>query len=264
MGRLSLTACHNTTYGVLVTERTVLELKEAIQKSDSVVAFSGAGLSAESGIPTYRGAGGLWNEYDPDKYANIDYFNHDPSYYWRFFRDVRYPILKKARPNEGHLALVRMEAKNKCELVITQNIDGLHHEAGQKLVCELHGNTRRYYCVNCSKEMTMEEAHERLQVELPPRCKCGGVIRPDVVFFGEALPKDALNEASQAALECDLFLVVGSSLVVQPAAQLPVMAKSRGATLAIINIGETPLDGMADFQFDSNASTILTELADFD
>ncbi len=238
------------------------QVKAIIQDSSNIVAFSGAGLSAESGIPTYRGAGGLWNEYDPDKYANINYFMHDPSYYWRFFRDVRYPILKEAKPNQGHLALAKMESQGKCQSVITQNIDGLHVEAGQRRVIELHGNTRRFYCMDCSKSLSLREAHQLVNRELPPKCNCGGLIRPDVVFFGESLPVEALEEASRASSECDVFIVVGSSLVVQPAAQLPVLAKQRGAQLIIINIGETPLDEMADFVFDESASVILSQLVD--
>jgi len=241
-------------------DNPISQLKSIIRDATDIVAFSGAGLSAESGIPTYRGAGGLWNEYDPDKYANIDYFMHDPSYYWRFFRDVRYPILKDAKPNEGHVALAKMEGQGKCKSVITQNIDGLHVEAGQKRVIELHGNTRRFYCMNCSDSLNLSEAHELVGRELPPKCSCGGLIRPDVVFFGESLPQEALEEASRASLECDVFIVLGSSLVVQPAAQLPVLAKRRGAQLIIINIGETPLEGMADLVFDENASVILSQL----
>ncbi len=243
-----------------MSERAIEKVKAIVSDSNNIVAFSGAGLSAESGIPTYRGAGGLWSEYDPGKYANINYFLHDPSYYWRFFRDVRYPILQKAQPNEGHYALAQMESQGKCQAVITQNIDGLHHEAGQQRVIELHGNTRRFYCVNCSSAVSMDEAFQLLSSELPPKCSCGGLIRPDVVFFGESLPAEALDEAAEAAAECDTFLVLGSSLVVQPAAQLPVVAKQRGAKLIIINIGETPLDDMADFLFDASASTILSRL----
>jgi NAD-dependent deacetylase len=238
------------------------QVKVVIENASNIVAFSGAGLSAESGIPTYRGAGGLWNEYDPDKYANITYFMHDPSYYWRFFRDVRYPILKKAKPNDGHVALAKMESRGKCRAVITQNIDGLHHEAGQKKVIELHGNTRRFYCMKCSFQMTMSEVYRLLSQELPPRCDCGGLVRPDVVFFGESLPEESLEEASRAALECDVFIVVGSSLVVQPAAQLPVLAKRSGARVIIINIGDTPLDDLADFVFDERSSVILSQLVD--
>ena len=245
-----------------MTDKAINQVKTIIRNSNNIVAFSGAGLSAESGLPTYRGAGGLWNEYDPDKYANIDYFMHDPSYYWRFFRDVRYPILHKAKPNQGHLALAKMERQGKCRSVITQNIDGLHCEAGQQRVTELHGNTRRFYCLDCSNSVTMDEAIQLLSRELPPKCSCGGLIRPDVVFFGESLPAEALEEASRASLECDVFIVVGSSLVVQPAAQLPILAKQRGAQLIIINIGETPLDGMADFVFDESASALLSQLVD--
>ena len=186
---------------------------------------------------------------------------HDPSYYWRFFRDVRYPILKEAKPNQGHLALAKMETQGKCQSVITQNIDGLHVEAGQQRVIELHGNTRRFYCLDCSKSLSLNEAHELVSRELPPRCSCGGLIRPDVVFFGESLPSDALEEASHTSQECDVFIVVGSSLVVQPAAQLPVVAKQNGALLIIINIGETPLENLADFVFDESASVLLPQLA---
>ena len=240
-----------------MSDKNIDQVKTIVQDASNVVAFSGAGLSADSGIPTYRGAGGLWNEYDPDKYANIDYFKHDPSYYWRFFRDVRFPILQKAKPNEGHLALAKMESQGKCQSVITQNIDGLHVEAGQQRVIELHGNTRRFYCMDCAKSLNLMEAQKLVSRELPPKCSCGGLIRPDVVFFGESLPADALEAASRASRECDVFIVVGSSLVVQPAAQLPVLAKQRGAQLIIINIGETPLDDLADFVFDENASVLL-------
>ena len=245
-----------------MSDRAIEKVKQIVGDADRIVAFSGAGLSADSGIPTYRGAGGLWNEYDSDKYANINYFLHDPSYYWRFFRDVRYPILQKAKPNQGHYALVKLEAQGKCQSVITQNIDGLHTEAGQQQVIELHGNTRRFYCLNCSSTKTLLEAHDLVASELPPRCSCGGLIRPDVVFFGESLPGEALEEASIASRECDVFIVVGSSLVVQPAAQLPILAKQSGAHLVIINIGGTPLDHMADLVFEQSASSVLSQLVD--
>lgn len=247
---------------VVLSSDTIDQVANIIRDSGNTVAFSGAGLSAESGIPTYRGASGLWNEYDPDKYANIDYFLHDPSYYWRFFRDVRFPILQKAKPNQGHHSLAEMERRGKCQAVITQNIDGLHFEAGQRNVAELHGNSRRFYCMDCAHMITMEKAHKLVCKDLPPRCACGGLIRPDVVFFGEPLPADAFQSASRAALESDVFLAVGSSLVVQPAAQLPAMAKQNGAQLIIVNTGETPLDGMADYVFDASASVILAQIVE--
>jgi NAD-dependent deacetylase len=238
-------------------ETHVSELKDLIAESKRVVAFTGAGLSAESGIPTYRGEGGMWTKYDPNKYANIDYFMENPKYYWEFFRDVRYPVISKAQPNGAHHALAELEKHGKLKTVITQNIDGLHQGAGQENVIELHGNTRRIMCLDCGKEHTMDEAFEMLRTQLPPKCACSGALKPDVVFFGESLPMAALDGAGDAALNCDCFLAIGSSLVVMPAAQFPVIAKRNGAKLAIINLGNTPLDDMADVLIEGKAAEVL-------
>ena len=235
-------------------------MKDLIWNSHNLVVFSGAGLSAESGIPTYRGAGGLWSKYDPSKYANIQYFNQDPSYYWRFFKEERYPVIKAARPNRAHEALVKLEQQGTLFQVITQNIDGLHQEAGQRKVCELHGNTRRIICLECNRGYHMDEVYRGLEKTLPPHCSCGGLLKPDVVLFGESLPQEALNTAWQAARECDTFLVVGSSLVVNPAAQIPLLAKQNGSLLLIINIDVTPLDEMADLVIHCPASEVLMEI----
>jgi NAD-dependent deacetylase len=233
-------------------------IASAIKEAKSTVVFTGAGISAESGIPTYRGEGGLWTKYDPEKYANIDYFYHDPSYYWSFFKEVRYPILKEARPNKGHIALAILERNRKLDVIITQNIDGLHQEAGSKNVIELHGNTRRFYCIGCNQGYTMQEAYFLCQERLPPGCsRCGGLLRPDVVFFGESLPQVALQEAMGYAQRCNLFLSIGSSLVVFPAAQIPLIAKQNGAKLIIINKGSTPLDEVADCVLDASAGETL-------
>jgi len=239
-----------------------LKLKEIVANSKHLVAFTGAGLSAESGIPTYRGAGGLWSQYDPAKYANIQYFLQDPSYYWNFFKDVRYPTLKKARPNPAHDALAALEKQGILKLVITQNIDGLHQMAGQSHVCELHGNTRQIVCLDCSKTLTMDEVFEEFieKDQIPPACSCGGILKPDVVLFGEALPPEALQEAHRAASSCDTFLVVGSSLVVYPAAQIPLIAKENGAVLAIVNLDPTPLDHEADLVIHESAAQVLSAL----
>lgn len=233
------------------------KLKEIISKSKSLVAFTGAGLSSESGIPTYRGTNGIWGKYDPSKYANYDYFITDPSYYWQFFRDVRYPSLEHARPNAAHDALVELEKRNILKQVITQNIDGLHQMAGQSNVCELHGNTRQIICMECHKMFSMDEIFQQLKKELPPHCTCGGLLKPNVVFFGESLPQEALNNAWQAARACDTFLVIGSSLQVHPAAQIPVRAKDNHAVLVIINIDGTPLDHIADLVIHEKASGVL-------
>ena len=235
------------------------KLKEIIIRSESLVAFTGAGLSSESGIPTYRGTNGIWAKYDPAKYASYDYFITDPSYYWQFFRDVRYPSLQNAQPNTAHYALVELEKRSILQQVITQNIDGLHQMAGQSNVCELHGNTRQIVCMECHKIFSMDEVFQQLAKELPPHCTCGGLLKPNVVFFGESLPQEALNKAWQAARACDTFLVVGSSLQVYPAAQIPVTAKENGALLVIINIDITPLDHIADLVIHEKASAVLAE-----
>ena len=237
-------------------------LQRMIEESKHMVAFTGAGISAESGIPTYRGDDGIWNKYDPDKFANINHFFKQPEYYWNFFREVRYPVIHGARPNKAHAALSQLEQNGKLKAVITQNIDGLQQAAGSSNVLELHGNTRRIVCLNCGQYHTMEAVFEQLGTRLPPQCpSCEGTLKPDVVFFGESLPKDVLEDAILASQSCDLFLVVGSSLIVQPAASLPVAARQHGARVVIINRDPTPLDGIAELVFRSSASEVLGALA---
>ena len=237
------------------------KLITAIKKSRYVVAFTGAGISAEAGIPTYRGEGGLWDKYDPNLYANIDYFLQDPSYYWNFFREVRYPLLKNAGPSQGHLALAEMEAGGNLKTVITQNIDGLHQVAGSSSVVELHGTTRIIFCMNCSQEYTMDKAFSLLMEEFPPRCsKCRGRLRPAVIFFGESLDPHVLRSAYEEAGKCDMLLVVGSSLVVYPAAEIPLVARQKGATLVIINKEKTGLDHEADFIIQGKVGDVLPQI----
>jgi len=238
------------------------ELRQIVSQAKRLVAFTGAGISAESGIPTYRGENGVWHKYDPAKYASISYFFQDPQYYWRFFQEVRYPALRGAKPNRAHMALARLEENGLLRAVITQNIDGLHQLAGSRRVLELHGNTRRISCLDCKKRYTMDEVYRQLEVQLPPACSaCGGSLRPEVVFFGESLPTAVLEEAIEETRQCDLFMVVGSSLVVRPAASLPVMAKQQGARLVIVNKEPTPLDPIADVVFHSAASEVLGAVA---
>jgi len=241
-------------------KETISKLKKFVSTSDHIVAFTGAGFSAESGISTFRGAGGLWSKYDPSIYADINVFMQDSTYYWNFFRDERYPVIKKAKPNDGHYALVELEKRGKLYRVITQNIDGLHRVAGQSDVIELHGNTRKVNCLNCDKTYTMDEAYKILQKELPPRCSCGGVLKPGTILFGEPLPQVALDMAMLASKNCDMFLVLGSSLVVYPAASMPKIAKRNGATLVIINIDPTPLDDTADLVINGSSSKVLSAL----
>jgi len=241
-------------------DEAISRLKKIVDSSDKIVAFTGAGFSAESGISTFRGAGGLWSKYDPNIYANIDIFMQDSTYYWSFFRDERYPVIKKAKPNAGHYALVDLEKRGKIYRVITQNIDGLHQVAGSSDVIELHGNTRKINCLSCSKTYTMDETYELLQRELPPKCSCGGNLKPGTVLFGEPLPQAALDMAMLASKNCDMFLVLGSSLVVYPAASMPSLAKKSGAVLVIVNIDPTPLDNTADLVIRESASKVLSRL----
>lgn len=236
------------------------QLKKLIKESSHIVAFTGAGISAESGISTFRGAGGLWSKYDPEIYANFDFFMKDPTYYWQFFRDERYPTLKKAKPNKAHYALAELEKQGKLYRVITQNIDGLHQQAGSTDVIELHGTSQTVSCLNCKNKYTLDETYEKLKSDLPPLCTCGGRLKTDTILFGESLPQHALDQATLAAHYCDLFLVLGSSLVVYPAAALPEIAQQHNAKLVIINIDPTPLDDVADIVIHQSASTVLSKV----
>ena len=241
-------------------DELISKLKELVANSDQIVAFTGAGFSAESGISTFRGAGGLWSKYDPSMYADINYFWKDPSYYWSFFRDERYPVITKAKPNVGHHALVELEKRGKLHHVITQNIDGLHQVAGSSDVIELHGTTRTIFCTSCDKTYSMDEAFEQLKNELPPKCSCGAILKPGTVLFGEPLPQAALDMALHVSKNCDMFLVLGSSLVVYPAASMPRLAKRNGAALVIINIDPTPMDEIADIVINTSASKVLSSV----
>ncbi|NNG00450.1 MAG: NAD-dependent deacylase [Desulfobacteraceae bacterium] len=231
---------------------------EMINSSHRMVAFTGAGISADSGIPTYRGDDGVWHKYDPAKYADINHYHQNPAYYWRFFREVRYPSIKGAEPNAAHHRLAALEEQGALTTLITQNIDGLHHLAGSRNVLELHGNTSRIRCLKCGIQYSMDDVYGMLDEMLPPDCPaCGGTLKPDVVFFGESLDAGTLEAAVAAIRACELFVVVGSSLVVQPAATLPVTAKENGARVIIINKDPTPLDDLADVVIHAGAADVL-------
>ncbi len=198
------------------------------------VALTGAGISAESGIPTFRSKGGLWEKYDPMVYASIEAFREDPSKYWtirgEFIRDY-----DSYQPNKAHLALAELEKMNLVRHVITQNIDGLHKKAGSQNVTEIHGSLRETYCLQCGQEFIAPHVPEGL----PPYCECGGVLKPNTVLFGEQLPQDALETAYHESATCKLMLVIGTSAVVQPAASLPVLAQQKGAKIVEVNIERT-------------------------
>lgn len=195
------------------------------------VVLTGAGISAESGIPTFRSQGGLWEKYDPAVYASIEVFRKDPSKYWTLRGDfIR--NYDRYQPNNAHRALTDLEYMGIVRCVITQNIDGLHKKAGSKHVIEIHGSLREIYCLTCGKEYRAPH----IPAGTPPYCSCGGVLKPNTVLFGEQLPRDALIKAQEESARCKIMLLVGTSAIVQPAASLPFLAKENGAQIIEINI----------------------------
>ena len=215
------------------------------------VALTGAGISAESGIPTFRSKGGLWEKYDPMVYASIETFREDPSKYWtirgEFIRDY-----DTYQPNKAHFALAELEEMGIVHHVITQNIDGLHKKAGSQNVTEIHGSLRETYCLQCGQEFIAPHVPDGM----PPFCECGGVLKPNTVLFGEQLPEAALETAYHESATCKLMLVIGTSAVVQPAASLPVLAQQKGAKIVEVNIERAFLS--ADFVIAEKAGTGLS------
>ena len=223
------------------------EFIDLVLSSSSAVALTGAGISTESGIPDYRSPGtGLWEKMDMSV-VSLEGFLINPTRYYAFALEM-YPIRKSAKPNPAHYMLVEFESKGLLKGVITQNVDGLHQEAGSSNVHELHGSLRQGVCMGCSSISLMDEAMERvISGENPPLCeKCGGVIKPNAVFFGEMLPRVPWERSLELTRQSDLFIVLGSSLQVSPANVLPDVALKAGTKLVIVNLTSTPYDGDAD------------------
>ncbi len=239
-------------------------LIELARPARNIVAFTGAGISTESGIPDYRGPGGVWEKNTPPTIGDFRENQETRAAYWRERKD-RYPGLRDTMPNSGHVALVRLQDAGLLSAVITQNIDGLHQKSGidPERVIELHGTAHRVRCIDCGTTWPAEEIQRRLETEPLPACQvCGGRLRGATVLFGESLPQDVLQAAAVAAREADLMLVIGSSLIVQPAARLPEIAVASGASLAIINNEPTPLDPIANVLVRGGAGAALGALAD--
>ena len=232
------------------------DLIEALRGAERVVALTGSGISAESGVPTFREAQtGLWERYDPQQLATPEAFERNPRLVWEWY-EWRRKLVTEAEPNPGHLALVELKRRVPCFTLVTQNVDGLHGRAGSRDTIELHGNFLR---TRCSVEGNVLEPDETGSV--PPLCSnCGALLRPDVVWFGEMLPPRPLEKASEVARRCDLFLSIGTSSLVYPAAALPYEALKNGATLVEINADETPLTGLAEHVLRGRAGEILPEL----
>ena len=229
----------------------------AIAAARSVAVLTGAGISAESGVPTFRDAQtGLWAQFDPQKLATPDAFRRNPRLVWDWYA-WRRKLVSRAEPNAGHRALAVLEGRVSDFVLITQNVDGLHRRAGSRNVVELHGNIGR---VKCSRENTMVEHWTEASDEVPRCARCGALLRPDVVWFEETLPADALRAAEDAARRCQILLVVGTSAEVYPAAALPDYAKSAGATIVEINPNPTPLSDAADYVLRAPAGVVLPAL----
>jgi len=229
-----------------------------------IVAFTGAGISTESGIPDYRGPGGIWERNAPPTLGDFRDNIETRRTYWQERRE-RYGKLRDTLPNSGHFALTRLQQAGLLTGIITQNIDGLHQKAGSDpaATIELHGTAHRVRCLDCETTWPAEVIQARLAVEPLPACTaCGGMLRAATILFGESLPEDALRRAIVTASACDLMIVVGSSLIVQPAARLPRIAARAGAKLAIINAEPTPLDAIADVVVRSGAGAVLVALSD--
>jgi len=226
--------------------------------SNKVVALTGAGISVESGIPPFRGKGGLWEKIDPMEFAHIDAFLRDPAKVWNILIREMKDIVDKARPNDAHNGLAKLEKLGILNVIITQNVDGLHQMAGNSDVIEFHGNFAWQKCLDCGKKI---ETFKISLNEIPPKCSCGGILRPDCVFFGEMIPPEHLTRSRKASYECDIMLVIGTSALVQPAAYMPVIAKESGATVIEINPESTPLTGsISDYLIKGNAGKVIREL----
>ncbi len=238
------------------------ELVGLVQERQPCVVLTGAGISTESGIPDFRSPTGIWAQYDPMEYASIDAFLADPVKVWDFYAK-RLRALGEAEPNDGHRALAELEERGWVRAVITQNIDLLHERAGSQALVEVHGSIRTSSCLNCGERVPLADVVRLLEEAPAPPCpRCGRILKPDVVMFGEYLPPDAIAHAAQLAADARLLLVVGSSLEVHPVAGLPFETLAAGGSLAIVNRGPTPLDTRATVTVDAGAGETLRALAE--
>ena len=240
-------------------------LAELVGGARSVVALTGAGISVPSGIPDFRSPGtGLWENVDPMEVAHIDAFVRDPSGFWGFYAE-RFATLEGKQPNDAHVALVRMERAGLLQAVITQNVDMLHRRAGTRELVEVHGSIASCSCSDCGEQAQLGAVRARLRnrPDGVPRCEsCGAPMRPDVVLFGEMLPRAALQRAHDLCLAAELVLCIGSSLEVHPVASLPMLTHRGGGKIAIVTQGPTPLDEIAAVRLDGDLELVLPALAD--
>jgi NAD-dependent deacetylase len=225
-------------------EKETKKAIDLVKKSTHLTALTGAGISTLSGIADFRGEHNpIWDKFPQERVFDADYFRHDPALFYDFLREI---TQKEYEPNIAHIALKKLEAAGILKAVITQNIDGLHQKAGSKKVYELHGSIFSNHCVKCRKECTMDELKEKLDNEKAPHCSCGGTIRPGIVFYGEQIPEESMKMSVYHASRSDLMIVSGTSLLVQPAAYMPVYTLKNNGKVILVNKGQTYLDDRAE------------------
>ncbi len=236
-----------------------------LRDANHPVALTGAGVSTASGIPDFRSEGGIWEQFDPAEFQ-YSRFQRDPAGFWRLRTELHDAVYGDGiEPNAAHTALAALESRGHLRALITQNIDGLHEQAGAESLIEIHGNGDRVICTDCGRRSPMKPIKQRVAAgELPPLCEvCDGVLKPDVVLFGEQLSKPLLQRAKHHARESDMFLAVGSSLRVEPAASLPRIAARNGATLVVVNLESTPVSSMATYDIRADVTEALPAIEQF-
>jgi NAD-dependent deacetylase len=241
-------------------QKDILKAAKLLKRSKFTTAYTGAGISVESGIPAFRGSGGLWDKYDP-QLLEFSYFLENPARSWEVIREIFYDHFGNAKPNKAHIVLAEMEQNGLLARTITQNIDNLHQEAGCKFVFEFHGNSRHLICLTCFSDYKAKEINLD---HLPPTCRqCGGLLKPGFVFFGESIPQGPLAAAYEAATISDVFLIIGTTGEVMPANQFPFFAKENGVTIIEINPHESNYTNqITDIFLKGKAGRVMKELSE--
>lgn len=243
-----------------MNQQLIQRAAQDILQSKKTIAFTGSGISVESGIPDFRSAGGLWEKFNPEEYAHIHAFYDDPAKVWLMLKDM-FTLVMTAKPNPAHIGLAELERMGLLSTIITQNVDGLHQAAGNTNVIEFHGSHRTLSCLKCS---TTTDGTTLTIEDLPARCpRCSSLLKPDVVFFGEPIPPKAQSSSFRESMSCNAVLVIGTSAVVYPAASIPIMAKERGAKVIEINMEPTPLTGqISDYLVTGSAGKIIPAIVE--
>lgn len=241
---------------------SIVRIAKKIKEGGKNVVFTGAGISTESGIPDFRSQGGIWDKYRPVYFDEFMSARESRVEYWRRWVEL-HPVISGAKPNQAHLALASLDAMGLVQAVVTQNVDSLHQASGiaDEKVIELHGNTTRIRCMSCRNITPIAKVQQRLAAgDSAPECQCGGFLKPDTISFGQSMPVAEVEKSTALCRRCDFFMIVGSTLLVQPAAQMPFFAKNNGAFMVIINLSETPCDGMCDVVIREKAGDVLQQI----